>query len=69
MIYVNNWEGKSKGARSRGFPVRDDPSQIQGESDMDFYQGFRVKQINITHTWAFEMRKKLWTKSMIFHGC
>ena len=26
VLYVNNWEGKSKGARSRGFPGRDEPS-------------------------------------------
>ena len=53
VFYLNNWEGKSKGARSRGFPVRDDPSQIQGESDRDFYKGFRG---------TLKARNKLWTE-------
>ena len=44
VFYVNNWEGKSKGARSRGFPVRDDPSQVQGESDRrQKYRDFFIK--------------------------
>ena len=30
VLYVNNWAGKSKGARSLGFPVR----QAEGESEI-----------------------------------
>ena len=48
VLYVNNWEGKSKGARSRGFPVRDDPSQVQGESDRDFLSRICSRYISIS---------------------
>ena len=67
VLYVNNWEGKSKGARSRGFPVRDDPSQVQGESDRrpKYPDSFMTRVIS-RYIFLCMTRKKFWTKSKDF---